>query len=680
MKLTAAQLRDFLSLLPHYERLPLTARRAFVSIERPSQTCTAEDLRTVRDALVDSGFLLPSNERGRCSVAPLRQNFIRVLRVLRGHPVFQAPKQPTFSGYMEEHLTAAEREILRGGPAGYTERNWLLFRHVTSPDWVEDFLSAANVDWEKPYLTPGAPPLFSSAKVLSTTQSLIQWLLDHGGRAGMHELPSSSPDPELLSAALHAALRYALLFAALDPDTLDVLVGVWPAIAAYIALSATPPPRKVVPAKTFQTAFLMEDMTALLIACATEPLRLRANDGQLFAKTVRELSNTLQPLPQWVEHAFQMEPETRLHTTAGYVRLFGFVEEKGVPPSRMAISARGRHWLGLSVGERQRVLVDGVLDRRQTVAAFQDFQGAQIGAVAPRVHVSTSVESPPDIDAAVMQPFRSLHGDGFFPIEEIVASSGTLNPLLAIFRQDKNASFSLHSGYLNRPDAEKLQQLWSEVVRGFLRSRLLPLGSARLGQGKEGLSIAIAPAGRYFLGQTRDWEWSAPADSQVIVQPNFEVMFLGDAPGVEAEIGRFAERRGRQMGVLFQITKRSIFAAAAAGMAEESVLEILERVCTREVPNNVRREIHGWFAQCRKVCFESAMLIRCPDRETALRIIGLAKGSAVALNDTVLEYKDPGKQRTGLIKKLKDMGMLVSVQEEAARAPIRRTKRRWGRW
>jgi len=35
------------------------------------------------------------------------------------------------------------------------------------------------------------------------------------------------------------------------------------------------------------------------------------------------------------------------------------------------------------------------------------------------------------------------------------------------------------------------------------------------------------------------------------------------------------------------------------------------------------------------------MLIRCPDRETALRIVGLAKGSAVALNDTILEYKDP---------------------------------------
>ena len=99
------------------------------------------------------------------------------------------------------------------------------------------------------------------------------------------------------------------------------------------------------------------------------------------------------------------------------------------------------------------------------------------------------------------------------------------------------------------------------------------------------------------------------------MQPNFEVTFLGEAPGIEAEIGRFAERHGRQMGALFQITKKSIFAAAAVGMTAESVLEILERVCTREVPGNVRREIQGWFAQCRKVSFESVILIRCADRE-----------------------------------------------------------------
>ena len=504
MKLTAANLRDFLSLMPQYERLPIAARRDLASIERPAQSCSADDLRNPLDVLIDSGFLLPPAEQGRCSVAPLRREFIRVLRTLRGHSVFQTPKPPTFAGYMEQHLTAAERDALRHDPAGYSERNWILFRQVTSPYWVDDFLSATNGDWERPYLPAGTPPLLSNTEVLSAAQSLIRWLLHHGGRVTMFDIPALQPDPELLSSALHAGLRYALLFAALDPDTLDPIIGVWPTIAAHVALAAAPPPRNVVPTETFEAPFLLEDMTALLIACATEPLRLRANDGQLFAKTVRDLSNTLRTLPKWVEETFHMVAETRLLTTVAYVRTFGLVEEKGHPPSHMAISARGRQWLGLSVGDRLRVLMDGVLDRRQAVAGFDDFAGAQIGAVAPRVHVSTSMKPLPDIDAAVLHTFGS-RGEGFFPIENIVTFSRTVNPLLAISRKDKNASFAINSGYLNHPDTEQLQHIWSEAVRGLLRSRLLPLGGICLGRGKDGLSIAITPAGRYFLGQTQQW-------------------------------------------------------------------------------------------------------------------------------------------------------------------------------
>ena len=686
MKFTAAQLRDFLPVLPHYESLPITARRELASVERPAQTCSADEFPTSLEILIDTGFLLPPAERGRCSVAPSRQEFLRVLRAFRGPSVFRTPKQPVFVKYMGDLFTVAEREALRRDPADYSERSWILFRQLTAPDWVENFLIATNGDWENPHLIPGTPALLSDTEVLRTAQSLVRWLLDHGAPVAMRDIPAFSQDAEFLSPALYASLRYALLFAALDPDTMSVTIGVWPAITAHLAMAAEPPPRSVVPDKTLETPFLLEDMTALLIACATEPLRLRANDGQLFAKTVRDLSHTLHPLPKWVEEAFGLDPETRLLTTLAYVRTFelveeGLVEKEGYSPSHLAISAQGRHWLSLNVGDRLRVLIDGVLDRKQAVDGFQDFEGAQIGLLSPQVRVGTVMRSPPDLPAALMKPFQSLQDDGFFPLEGIATFSLADNPLLTIFRRDKNAYFSADSAYLYHPDAEQLQQLWREVVRGFVRSRLFPLGAVRLGKGKEGLSITITPAGRYFLGQTKQWQWAAAAtDSQVIVQPNFEVTFLGEAPGVEAEIGRFAERRGRQIGALFQITKKSIFAASAAGMAAENTLAILDRVCTRDVPGNVRREIHGWFAQCRKVSFESSMLIRCPDRETALRIVGLAKGSAVALTDTILEYKDPGKQRPWLIKKLKEMGVLVSVQEKAKPAPAQRASRRWGRW
>jgi hypothetical protein len=677
MKLTPETLRDFLLILPQYDPLPLAARRALASIERPSQSCSALVLRDSLNSLIITRFLLPPSPNGRCSIAPSRQEFIRVLRVLRGHPVFHTPGQATFDGYVTEHLTVGEREALRNdATVGYGDRNRVLYVQVTAPDWLGHFLSAKNGQWESPYLAPGSPALFASPEVLSSAQDIVRWLMAHGGHVTLRDLPALARDLDLLSAALHAAMRYALLFITLDPDTMDALLGVWPGITE---LANVQPPRNVTPVETFDPFFLVEDMTALLVACATEPLRLRANDGQLFAKTVRDLAATLHPLPKWVDDAFDMDPETRLHTTVSYVRTFRLVESKGFPPQHMAVSARGREWLALPMGDRLRVLMDGVLDRKQTVAAFHDFAGAQIGASGPQLRVSTTVKPPPDIPAAIMQPFQSLPGDGFFPVEEIVAFCQTANPLLETFRKDRNAYFSIDSRYLNRPDAENLQRLWSDTVRSFLRARLLPLGGVRVGRdkGSKNLSIAITPVGRYYLGQAKQWHWSVTTDSQVIAQPNFEVTFLGEAAAAEAEVGRFAERRGRQMGALFQITKKSIFAAAAAGLTAEAVLETLERVCTREVPGNVRREIQGWFAQCRKVSFESAMLIRCPDRETAVRVLGLAKGSAIALTDTVLEYKEPGRQRPWLIKKLKEMGVLVSVEEAA---PASRPGRMWGRW
>jgi hypothetical protein len=80
--------------------------------------------------------------------------------------------------------------------------------------------------------------------------------------------------------------------------------------------------------------------------------------------------------------------------------------------------------------------------------------------------------------------------------------------------------------------------------------------------------------------------------------------------------------------------------------------------------------IQGWFAQCRKVTFESAILIRCPDRETALKVMALAKGSATPLNETVLAYNDPGRKRPALIKRLKEMGVTGFARRSTDQAAV----------
>jgi hypothetical protein len=679
MKFTAENLQTFFELLPVYESLPVPVRQELASIHNPSETGSKYDYHRHFQALIDAGFLEPAAASDRWRVPPERQTFVRLLRILHDRWVFQWPSEDSFSAYIADHLTPAEKKAFFVEELPTWERNSALFRELTSPDYLQGFLSAKGTEWGPAQRDAEEPLAFANPGVLRLAQRLCRKSIEAGQPLPWRDLPAWEPDSALLTAAMAACIRYALLFVSLDRDAADPVIGPWPTTAAYIAASAAVAPRKTEPAEIFSPMFLMEDMTALLIACAANPPALRANDNQFLAKTVRELEAHIQPLPDWVDRAFDFNPEIRLRTTSSYVRTFGLAVEKGANPPRLTVTELGRQWLALPAGDRLRVLTDGILDRPQSVKLFRHFEGAQVGPVAPQAYAQTTVTPLPDFAAATTRPFRELEGDSFYPLKEILAyCRPETNPLLEIFRRDKLAYFWAGSLYKARSDAAGLHKAWVQVVNEFVRIRLLPIGAVRLGKGKKGISIAITPVGRYFLGQSQEWQSPGDTVPQVIVQPNFDVTFLGESPAAEAEIAQFAERRSRGLGALFQITRKSIFAAADAGLTADAVLDVLDRVCTQAAPANVRREIQGWFAQCRKVTFESAILIRCPDRETALKVMGLAQGSATQLNETVLAYKDPGKQRPALIKRLKGMGVLVSQDDQKTTPPPYPQRR--GRW
>jgi hypothetical protein len=127
----------------------------------------------------------------------------------------------------------------------------------------------------------------------------------------------------------------------------------------------------------------------------------------------------------------------------------------------------------------------------------------------------------------------------------------------------------------------------------------------------------------------------------------------------EAEIGRFAERKGRHMGTLFKITKRSILAAAAAGITAEQTFETLQQCCATDLPPNVQREISGWFVQCRRASLGSAVLICCPDAETAARLQAVAESDVILIVDTIFELHD-WSAKAALLRKLREAAIFVS--------------------
>jgi hypothetical protein len=112
--------------------------------------------------------------------------------------------------------------------------------------------------------------------------------------------------------------------------------------------------------------------------------------------------------------------------------------------------------------------------------------------------------------------------------------------------------------------------------------RMTDAGRQLLGIPREGLS-SVADAGR-------------PQAEPLVVQPNFEIVFLSPAPGVEAVLGRFCERIGRDVGVLFRISRQSLQRAEAAGFDAEEVIGLLTRSSRSPLPSNVVHEIRGWMA------------------------------------------------------------------------------------
>jgi hypothetical protein len=53
---------------------------------------------------------------------------------------------------------------------------------------------------------------------------------------------------------------------------------------------------------------------------------------------------------------------------------------------------------------------------------------------------------------------------------------------------------------------------------------------------------------------------------------------------------------GREVGVLFRITRQSTQRAARAGLTAESVLAVLKQGSKSPLPVNVVHEINGWMS------------------------------------------------------------------------------------
>ncbi len=650
-----------------WERLPHPCKILFIRNVEINTPLVIERIRADWAPLLKEGFLDQTPDGARLGLPPARQDFRRVVRALERHPLFRPDyeRQGGLTAYLDEHFTHMERQALVGLMHRYSDVNQALTLTISQPSRLERFLAEKDFRrWPPSQLRYAPPLLLPDTATLLHTQKLLRVLRDATNPLTLPQVAATLRVETLADygPALRAAIGLGLAFPALAEQDLAIVIGIWPGIHRKLHRKTIPPPTPVAAAEKHVGAFLMDDMTTLLVACAGEPLRLRQNDGALFAKAQAELSRRLGVLPEWFLKIIAYTPNNRLATAQAalaLLKLGGIARQAGSAPS-LDLTPAGTRWLRLEAGERLKLILDAL---RADIAVKLDLYGyAQTkNATLPfmdRIPDILLDSKPFDLRPALLAAFAALpvnqdvHLDVFLDYEAYEH-----NPLMRQQLAGHNLTQMYSWSATGDLTDEALVDIWRNTLKQCLNERLVPLGCATIGRTREQqATLALTAAGQYLLGQVAQFAYGGDEAHEIIVQPNFDIVFMAPSPAAEAAIAPLADRVGHRLGVLFKLTRRSIHTAFAAGWDAEIVLTRLTGLIKQPLPDNVGKQIRDWFAQCRRIEVKQALLFRCPDHETALRVVSAGGNKLVLLAPTVVELTDR-KALKAIEKKLRQNGI-----------------------
>lgn len=671
---------EILNELPRWTGLSVRARTALLNEVPLHGYVPGKRLVAVRSELVASELVVYQADRDRIVVNDVHRSLLKVMRAMGRHRLFNERDAATLHRYIRDYFTNAELERLVLGVAGRRIVGTLVphaARHTDSGHWVTELLNAerpeALLRWldARGVTTHGANVLEEWRAV----QVLVRWMLAEGGVVPLELLLSSHPDHEwpALAASIHRALGTVVLVVGLSATECEPLIGLWD--GALAELTREPAAMPVVTQATEQFSFplLMEDMTAILATLAGAPIRLRANDLAVFARTAAEIGTRLTPIPGWVVDMLGLDVERRVNAPVSYLVALGLARVGGsdARPS-LVIKPAGSAWLARSSQERLAALLQPIREDPSESPPSYYGEGLEVGffpVPLPLYNV------PPDwqLRRRVVELFLSLP-DGVVSCQEFLTyAAETNNPLAG----ESGDAFELQFGFLDGGDAGRARtRLWCALFEQVLFQRLVPYGGVSLGllPGDE-LGFRLNAIGRYLLGASDAFTYGSDTAVDVVVQPNFDVVLLGSAPAQEATLARVAERVGPAPGRAFVVTRESVLRAAQEGMTGEDILTLLDSASSKAVPANVAREVVGWVRAVRRARTRTGELLECEDAESADRLQTLLEGKAERLGPRHFELLPLARApRTALFRKLREKGVLLEEQV-AEQAPRRRRRR-----
>jgi len=571
MKLFPADWPGFLDELVRWGELSIEGRRAFLDGTAPGLSIDPAAGGAPVAELRDAGFLEPSGRGELLGVAEGSAALHQVLKSLQKFPLFESPGLAVLSAYLAEHYTPQERSQLDESLALLPNDLPRIAGFVSSVEWLQAALER----------TPRS----------ETARVLLAFFTEQRDRISLRDLEEYFPGipRDELCAGVRLGTQRCLFYLGLRRVDLEPLVGIWPAAARRLRrLSVVLAPEPVSVGQCFLHPFLVEDMTSLLVAARAAPISLRRGDEKPFARFIEEAGAMLLTLPDWLEALTGLSLESRIGLALQALRLFDLLGPVAGGPGAAAHLTPGTEadaWMRRTIEER-----------RDAVAAKL---GMRLFDLLEEDWVSRE-ESQAELLPWLEQAFSFVPVSTFIRFADFAEYQAAIGSPLAVSRAvpaprgEESAAVS--------PSEEAMEELWKSFLGIFLGRCLLSLGGVEAGLTSDGKpGFRMTDVGRRLLRIPRDGlppseNECLPAEDPLVVQPNYEIVFLSPSPGVEAELGRFCERIGREVGVLFRISRQSLQKAGAAGIRAEQVISLLARRSRSPLPSNVVHEIRGWMA------------------------------------------------------------------------------------
>jgi hypothetical protein len=500
--------------------------------------------------------------------------------------------------------------------------------------------------------------LFSGVHVTACAKALLRPVFESRTPIALEELIGRLTPDQFKGAIIAKALRGIALwgFVLLDysADTGELRLNLWPGLAAKLddrPLEWAPKESPAPPAQVYTEAFAATDMAVVVAEAAAKPLRLKQGRRiELLASVERALARQLTHLP--LNKVFDL-PEgadvqvIRIQSVLGLLLDLGFMEYHGTDAWTLAVTPSGRTWLELSPSKRLQRVMDLLKAVRWSPKIHERLSWGFCPLPDDLRPISNDAPSL-NMETEICEAWRLVPEGSWVDLyrwlewltqqhNPILKASGPTQSVLVWMRD------SFGRTELVEQDAEILEDKARHVLSLFFSERLLTLGGVCWGVTPPGrILFQITPAGRYYLGQLDTFPESMDtAPGAVVLQPNFEIVFLGPNLAAEAKVSVFCERLAHGTGSLFKITKVSVLRAVQNGTTLERIIESLDTVSSKGIPSNVRTEITAWAQSRRTFTVRAAMLLTCTAPQVALKVHGILKKNSVLLNETTMELTQP---------------------------------------